>query len=85
MGRLTFRKVVLLVGVFLLAAMMAQMFSLDVAFLLAGDMMAYFELFAIVTMIAARGHVRLLLQISKDWLRRAAMRLPHRRGRLQKY
>ena len=80
---INFRKIVLLVGVFLLTAMIAQMFSLDVAFLFAGDMMAYFELFAIVTMIAARGHVRLLIQISKDWLRRAAIRLPHRRGRLR--
>ncbi len=80
---ITFRKIVLLIGIFLLAAMMAQMFSLDVAFLFAGDVMAYFELFAIVTVIAARGHVRLLLQISKDWLRRAAERLPHRRGRVR--
>jgi len=57
---------VLLVGIFLLAAMMTQMFSLDVAFLFAGDMMAYFELFAIVTMIAARGQVQLLLRVSKE-------------------
>jgi len=36
----------------------AQMFSLDVAFLFAGDMMAYFELFAIGTMIRRARHVR---------------------------
>ena len=80
---ITFRKVVLLVGIFLLAAMMAQMFSLDVAFLFAGDMMAYFELFAIVTMIAVRGQVQLLLRVSKDWMRRAMVHLPLRRGQVR--
>jgi hypothetical protein len=77
---ITFRKVVLLVGIFLLAAMMAQMFSLDLAFLFAGDLVAYFELFAIVTLITARGHVRLLLRISKNWLKRATVRPPLRQG-----
>jgi len=81
--RLTFRKIAVLVGIFLLAAVIAQVFSLDVAFLFAGDLMAYFELFAIVGMIAVRGHVRLLLQLSKDWLRRTTARLPHRRGQVR--
>ena len=77
---ITFRKIVLLIGIILLAAMMAQMFSLDLAFLFAGDLMAYFELFAIVTMIAVRGHVRLSLRIAIDWLKRATVHLPLRRG-----
>jgi hypothetical protein len=78
---LSFRKIVVLVGIFLLAAGLAQMFSLDLAFLMAGDLMAYFELFAIVSMIAARSQLQLLVRASKDWLRR--VRPPLRRGRLR--
>jgi len=78
---ISFRKVVVLVGIFLIAGGLAQMFSLDVAFLFAGDLMAYFELFAIVGMIAARSHIQLLVRASKDWLRRVS--LPPRRGRVR--
>ena len=78
---LTFRKIMLVVGIFLLAGGLAQMFSLDLAFLMAGDLMAYFELFALVSMIAARSHIQLLVRVSKDWLRRVC--LPLRRGRVR--
>ena len=80
---LSFRKIMLVVGIFLLAGGLAQMFSLDLAFLMAGDLMAYFELFALVSMIAARSHIQLLVRVSKDWLRRAAACLPLRRGRVR--
>ena len=78
---LTFRKIAVLVGIFLLAGGLAQMFSLDLAFLMAGDLMAYFELFALVSMIAARSHIHLLVRAAKDWLRRVC--LPPRRGRVR--
>ena len=80
---LSFRKIAVLVGIFLLAGGLAQMFSLDLAFLMAGDLMAYFELFALVSMIAARSHIQLLVRVSKDGLRRAAACLPLRRGRMR--
>jgi hypothetical protein len=83
--RISFRKIVILAGILLLTAAFSQVFSLDMAFMFAGDTMAYYELFAAVGMIAFRGHVRLVLEVSKhriqqSW-RSAAMHF--RRGRIR--
>jgi hypothetical protein len=67
--RISFRKIVILAGVLLLAAAFSQVMSLDLAFMFAGDTMAYYELFAAVGMIVFRGHVRLVLEVSRHRIR----------------
>lgn len=83
--RISFRKIIILAGILLLAAAFSQVFSLDMAFMFAGDTMAYFEVFAAIGMIAFRGHARLVLEVSRHRIREgwrnAAMRF--RRGRVR--
>lgn len=54
---LTFRRTLLLVLLIIAAVGLAQVASLDVAFLLAGDVALYLEALTIVTLVAARGHI----------------------------
>jgi Na+/H+-dicarboxylate symporter len=54
---LTFRRILLLVLLIIAAVGLAQVASLDVAFLLAGDVALYIEALTIITLVAARGHI----------------------------
>ncbi|MDB5733888.1 MAG: hypothetical protein JWN16_525 [Alphaproteobacteria bacterium] len=80
--RISFRRIIILAGILLLTAAFAQAFSLDVAFMFAGDAMVYFELFAFVSMVVLRGHIRLVLEVSRQRLRQVRRRgaIKFRRG-----
>lgn len=54
---LTFRRMFFLALLVVAAVGLAQIASLDVAFLLAGDVALYLEALTIVTLVAARGHI----------------------------
>jgi hypothetical protein len=83
--RISFRRIIILAGVLLLAAAFSQVFSLDMAFMFAGDTMAYFELFAAVGMIAFRGHARLVLEVSRHRIRESwrSAAIHFRRGQVR--
>jgi hypothetical protein len=61
--RLTFRRVVLFVGLMVLAAAFAQVFTADVAIVFAGDMMLYFEVATAVMLIVARERLQMMLPV----------------------
>lgn len=63
--RITWRKVVFVAALLIAAITFAQVFTLDLALLFAGDMAIYCELAAAVTFIVARGHIRQSVHAAK--------------------
>jgi len=71
LDRLTFRRIVLFVGLMVLAAAFAQVFTADLAIIFAGDMMLYLEVASAVMLIAARAHFRQILPIVAEAIRKS--------------
>jgi hypothetical protein len=63
--KITWRKVVFVAVLLIAAITFAQVFTLDLALLFAGDMAVYCELAAAVSLIVARGHIRQSVQAAK--------------------
>jgi hypothetical protein len=82
LAHINFRKIILFAGILLATTAFTQFFTVDVAFMFAGDVMVYCELFAIVSMITLRGHARPLLDAARHKLRQARRRvvIPLHRG-----
>lgn len=87
LGRLTFRRIVLFVGLLILTIAFAQIASVDFAFVFAGDMMFYLEVASAVVIVATRGLLRqaanVAAQAVRNGLRRWAATLP-RPGRRER-
>jgi hypothetical protein len=58
LDQLTFRRIIIFVGILIIAMAAAQLLTADVAFVFAGDAMFYFEIATAVYLVAARGHAR---------------------------
>jgi hypothetical protein len=63
--KINWRKVVFVAALLIAAITFAQVFTLDLALLFAGDMAVYCELAAAVTFIVARGHIRQSVHAAK--------------------
>jgi hypothetical protein len=70
LNRLTFRRIVLFAGLVVLAIGFAQFFTADIAIIFAGDMMLYFDIAAAVMFIVAREHLRQILPVAADSMRK---------------
>jgi hypothetical protein len=70
--RLTFKRVVYLAALAIAIIAFAQIVSLDLAFLWAGDTAFYFEIASAVLFFAARGQARQMLHVAERRLREAA-------------
>ena len=75
LNRLTIRRIVIFVGVLLIAAAAAQLLTADLAIVFAGDAMFYFEIATAVYLVAARGHALRGLQIASRVIRQALQNL----------
>jgi hypothetical protein len=72
--KITWRKVVFVAALLVAAIAIAQAFSLDLAFLMAGDIAFYCEIAAAVMFVAARGYVRQSVHTAKLALSHAMRR-----------
>jgi hypothetical protein len=81
--RLTFRRIVWFAGILLVTMAFAQFFTIDVAFMFAGDAMIYFEVFALVGLIAVRGHLRVALDLARQRLAMLRQHIPPRLNRFR--
>jgi hypothetical protein len=63
--KITWRKVVFVAALLVAAIAIAQMFSLDLAFLMAGDIAFYCEIAAAMMFVAVRGHIRQSVHTAK--------------------
>jgi len=70
LNRLTFRRIVLFAGLLVLAIGFAQLFTADIAIMFAGDMMLYFDIASAVMFIVARNHLRQILPVVADAIRK---------------
>jgi hypothetical protein len=74
-GKITWQKVVFVAALLVAAVALAQMFSLDLAFLMAGDIAFYCEIAGAVMFVVVRGHIRQSVRTTKlaltDAMRRA--------------
>jgi hypothetical protein len=80
--RLTIRRIVIFVGILIIAFAAVQLLTIDVAVMFAGDAMFYFEIASAVYLVAVRGHVRHALQIVARLVRQAVQNLPNVFSRL---
>jgi hypothetical protein len=64
-GKITWRKVVFVAALLVAAIAFAQVFSLDVAFFMAGDVAFYCEIAAAVMLVVVKGHIRHSVQTAK--------------------
>src|ERR1700736_1574221 len=72
LDRLTLRKVIEFVAIFILALAFAQTFPIDIAFLFAGDTLMYLEFLVAIRLAAGRLH---LLEFLRFALRMAQLAL----------
>lgn len=72
LDRLSFKRVVLLAVLLLAVITFAQIVTIDVAFIWAGDMTVYFDIASAVILIAARGHARQVFRTIERQVREAA-------------
>jgi hypothetical protein len=75
LDRLTFRRIMFIAGLVVLAIGFAQIFTLDTAILFAGNMMVYFDLAALVALIVARQHLQQIVPFAAAAIRRIALNL----------
>ena len=71
-GQITFRRVVFLAALLVATIALAQLFSLDMAFLMAGDIAFYCEIASAVMLIIVRGRIRHAVDMAKPVLIHAA-------------
>jgi hypothetical protein len=76
LDQLTIRRIVIFVGMVILTFAAAQLLTIDLALVFAGDAIFYFEIATAVYLVAARGHVRQALQMTARWVRQATRNLP---------
>ena len=72
--QLTWRRVVFLAAFLVAAWAMLQLFSIDMAFLMAGDIAFYCELLSAVALIVVRGRIRHVADMARLVLIHAARR-----------
>ncbi|HVW74593.1 MAG TPA: hypothetical protein VHC39_13215 [Rhizomicrobium sp.] len=72
--QLTFRRIVYLAALLVAVAALAQVFTIDMAFFMAGDVAFYCEITSAVMLIVARGHISHAFHMAKAALRSAARR-----------
>jgi hypothetical protein len=77
LDRVTIRRIVIFVGILIIAFAAAQLLTFDVALIFAGDTMLYLEIASAVYLVAARGHVRNALQFSARSVRQGVQNLPN--------
>lgn len=79
--QLTFRRIVFLAALLVATAALAQVFTIDMAFFMAGDVAFYCELLSVVALIVVRGHIGHAAQMTKTVVLTAARRAAswHRR------
>jgi hypothetical protein len=82
LDRLTIRRIVIFVGILIIAFAAAQLLSIDFALMFAGDAMLYFEIASAVYLVAARGHVQHALQRAARLVRQIVRNLPNAFSRL---
>jgi hypothetical protein len=70
--RLTFKRVIYLAAVTLAIMAFAQIVSIDLAFMWAGDVAFYFELTSAVMFFVVRGHIRQTVPVMVQKIRAAA-------------
>lgn len=75
LDKLTFRRIIIFVGILIIAMAAAQLLTADVAFVFAGDAMFYFEIATAVYLVAARGHARHAVRVLARAFRRAIQNL----------
>jgi len=73
--RLTFRRTIYLAVLTLLIVAFAQGFSIDLAFLWAGDTAFYFEVASAVMFFAVRGHAGQMARVVEQKTQKAAWRM----------
>jgi hypothetical protein len=73
---LTIRRIVIFVGIVIITFAAAQLLTIDLALVFAGDAIFYFEIATVVYFVAARGHVRHAVQMTARLVRQAARNLP---------
>ena len=81
LGKISWRKVVFVAALLVATIAITQMFSLDLAFLMAGDIAFYCEIAAAVMFVAARSQLRQSVHTDKLALTHAMRRLRVRRRR----
>ena len=80
--QITFRRVVFAAAFLVVAIGLAQLVTADMAIYMAGETAFYWEIFSVVMLIAVRGHVGQIVQMTKTAFRRGKRRavLWYRRG-----
>ncbi len=92
LDRLTLRKVIEFVAIFVLALAFAQTFPIDIAFLFAGDTLMYLEFLVAIRLAAGRMHLQEFLRFAlrlaqlalrglRAAVRQSALHLARRRER----
>jgi hypothetical protein len=81
-SQVTFRRVVFAAAFLVAAIGLAQLVTADMAIYMAGETAFYWEIFSVVMLIAVRGHVGQIVQMTKMAFRRGRRRAVfwHRRG-----
>jgi hypothetical protein len=69
---MTLKRAICLVALILLIIVFAQGFSIDLAFVWAGDTVLYFEVISAVIFFAARGHVKQIIRMAGRAIRNIA-------------
>lgn len=72
--QLTFRRIVFLAALLVATAALAQVFTIDMAFFMAGDVAFYCEIVSAVMLIVVRGHIGHAAGMTKTMLLTAARR-----------
>ena len=80
--QMSFRRVVFAAAFLVVAIGLAQLVTADMAIYMAGETAFYWEIFSVVMLIAVRGHVGQIVQMTKMAFRRGKRRavLWYRRG-----
>ncbi len=72
--QLTFRRIVFLAALLLATWALLQLFTIDMAFMMAGDVAFYCEIASAVMLIAVRGHISHAARMARTVLQSAARR-----------